>query len=639
MESGSRRQTPSLPSHSSIRGELDRLVNGPLGSSPQLGRFLRYVVEEELAGRSEQLKEQTVAIHGLGRAPTFDPGSDASVRVAARQLRFKLAEYYGGVDIPGEATIELPKGAYVPAFSARGIPSPAATVVDVPSALDAAPSVQAPPVSTKFSTSRSTWLRVTAVVAIALALVSGVTSLNQRERANVAPVIAVLPFTNLTGLPDDAIISDGLSDEITSTLARDTSTRVIARTSAWKFREQNIDVRDVGRQLGASHVIEGSIRKAGDRYRVSVQINSATDGVKVWAEQYDVDRTGAFALYDRIAESVHLAIGNRIAPASAARVARAPRDPSVSQLLVEGRSFWSQRTDLSMRRAVQLLTTATRKDSTYAPAWAALAGIYATMEANHVTAPGRSAALAMQAAERALSIDPSMGEAWAAIGLMRGFHEWRWAASDSAFHRAITLAPNYPTARSWYSNVLLARGDVDGSLVQLERAHRIDPLSMPVAYGVAQSYYYGKRWNEGLVAIERAIALGPGNKWAVLLKAKLLKGASRTIEARQLFAQLGDTIELALLDRSRQKTEILRLLAKLTDDEKNRSQFWIATLYAQIGWPDSAFVWLERAYAARQSDLSSILVDPMIDPVKDDARYRSLVGRLGLGPTLAERRN
>lgn len=605
---------------SNVREELERLVAGPLGSAPQLGRFLRFVVEETLAGRSDQLKEHTVAVIGLGRA-TFDPATDASVRVAARQLRFKLAEHYRQAGSEAVVVIDLPKGGYVPVFRWPATSSPTDRIRQTTDE----PVDRAPLGSRSRAITAGTALVAVAALAIVLLAPDVV-------REDPAPVVAVLPFENLTGSPDDVVLGDGLSDEITSALARDTASRVIARTSAWAFRDRNVDVREIGRQLSATHVVEGAVRRAGSRYRVTVQVNSAIDGQRVWAEQYEVDRTGAFGLYDQIAQSVHLAITSRVAGTGGLAPRRAPSDPAVHEMLVEGRYFWNQRTDSSMHRAARLLTRATETDSLFAPAWAALAGVYATMEVNHITAPGRSAGLARASAERSLRLDPSIGEAWAAIGLLRGFHEWRWAAADSAFQRAIVLAPNYATARSWYSNVLLARGDVDGALVQLERASRLDPLSMPVSYGVAQAHYYGRRWSDGLLAIERTLHLSPGFHWANLLKAKLLKGAGRTAEARALFAELADSVELALLDEPRRTAEIPRLMAKLTPDERNRSQFWIATNYAQIGWPDSAFAWLERAYSARQSDLSSILVDPMIDPVKTDPRYRHLVERLSLSP-------
>ncbi len=617
---GMDRAPPAAATHSSpddaVQAELARLLSGPLASSPQLARFLQYVVLETVAGRHDRLKEYSVAVHALGRPAAFDPSEDAAVRVAARQLRFKLAAHYAQGDAsPTGVQIELPKGTYVPRFHTAA-----------PAAQPAEPTP--PSVPTRRHGAR--------IVAVAAVLVSVALFLWYRPislTANHAPVpvIAVLPFSNLTGDSVLNVLSEGLSVEVSTTLARDSVLQVIARTSTLPFRDKPTDIRDIGRQLGASHVIEGTVRRAGTRYRIAVQLHETRGGARLWAEQYDLDSLAAFALYDIIASGVHSAVALTHATEDGGlRLPTAPRHASVPSLLVEGRYFWNQRTDSSLHRARTRFEQAIAADSLYAPAWAALAGVLATMEANHITPPGRSAPQSLEAARRALALDARSGDAWAAIGLMRGFHEWRWASADTAFRRAIAVSPSYATARSWYSNVLLAQGDVNGALVQLRAAQRLDPLSLPLAYGLAQAHYYGRQWDEGLRAIDRALEINPDFSWSRLLRGKMLKGAGRVEDARAVFTELGDSVELALLDSAHRAERIPALLRRMPDAERARSQFWIATLYAQVGLPDSAFRWLERAYAVRQSDLSSILVDPMIDPLIGDPRYADMVRRVGL---------
>ena len=601
-----------------VRAELTALVQGPLASSPQLARFLTYVVTETLDGRADRLKEYNVAVHALGRSHDFEPSADAAVRVAARQLRFKLTAHYAA-HAPTTVRIDLPKGSYVPLFvSVHASPSGPRTIPRV--ALRTAPAF---------------------AVAIACALMvvsAGVWRVLRahepaHERAPT-PVIAVLPFANLTGDSALAVLSDGLSVEVATTLARDSLVQVIARTSTLAFRNQPADIREIGTKLGATHIIEGTVRRAGGRFRVAVQLHAARDGAKLWAQQYELDSLGAFALYDIIATGVHSAVAlTHATEGTTLTLPAAPRDTRVPALLIEGRYFWNQRTDSALWRARSRFEQAIAADSLYAPAWAALAGVLATMEANHITPPGESAERALAAATRALALDARSGEAWAAIGLMRGFHEWRWQSADTAFRQAIALAPSYATARSWYSNVLLAQADIDGALRQLAAAQRLDPLSLPLAYGMAQAYFYGRRWDAGLAATERALEINPDFIWTHILKGKLLKGAGRLNDARAEFAKLRDTIELDLMDTvAARKTRVMRYVAAIPTADQNRSQFWIAGLFAQIGEPDSAFAWLERAYAVHQSDLSSILVDPLVDPLKRDPRYAAMVRRVGLTP-------
>ncbi len=605
---------------------LDRILGSEAFSgSPTLGRFLRYVVTERLAGREAAIKEYTIAVEALGREPGFDPASSSAVRVAARQLRFKLQEYYAGPGRSDPVVISLPKGTYVPSLESAA-----------PSALPPAPEtpVRAGP---KRRVSRSLLLAVLLTAALGVWLWRLMP--DELARTSVAPaVIAVLPFANLSGTSADDFISDGLADEVTSALAVNAANRVISRTSAWTFKGTRTDVREVGRRLGATYVLEGSLHRSGKRYRVSVQLNAASDGASVWAEQYELERGDVFGVYDTIAQAVHEALNARLqVPAGVLPVRRSTRDAVANALYLEGRYFWNQRTPESMRRALSLFEQAVARDSTFALGWAGLAGVLATMEVNHHTPPGVSAPKAFAAAARARTLDPTLGEPLAAVGLLRGFVEWKWLASDSAFRQAVALSPNYATARSWYSNTLLARGHVKEALEQLEVARQLDPLSMPIAYGIAQAHYYGRQWDEGLVAVERVLELNPGFSFGVLLKGKLLKGMGRIANARLVFAQLADSIELALLlPLDERRREIPRLLLKLPKVETDKAQFWMATHYAQIGAPDMAFQWLDRAFAVRQPDLSSLLTDPMIDPLKADPRYHVLLRRIGLaGESLA----
>lgn len=622
------------PDPAAVREALGRVVTTTLQGAPQLARFLTFVVEETLAGRGGQLKEYTIAIGAFAQPVGFDPSSDARVRVAARQLRFKLDEYYRSTGAEDPVLIVLPKGRYVPVFTPRA-PAPAP--------VGSEEGVTAPPPSPRRVRS---WFVMAALLVVAIAArvawpprASGPASAAPSARtpraapiAAAGPVIAVLPFANITGRTTDDFIGDGLAEEIASRLAMDSTARVIARTSAWTFRGRAVDAREAGRVLGAAYLVEGSVRRSQDRYRVSVALSTTSDGVRAWSRQYDVEQQSVFGLYDTIAQAVHEELAVRMGrPPMNWPTRHAPRGAANATYL-EGRFFWNQRTPDALQRALGLLRTAVREDSTFALGWAALGGVLATMEINHVTEPGVSGPQAIAAARRALALDPSLGEAWTAIGLVAGFSEWRWQEADDAFRRAIALSPNYATARSWYSNTLLARGRIDEALEQLERARALDPLSAPIAYGISQAQYYGRRWDDGLRSIERTVAMNPGNPFPLLLKGKLLKGAGRLDEARAVFSQLGDSLELALLaDPATRQRNVPRLLARIPAAEQRKSQFWIATFWAQLGEADSAFAWIDRAYRAHQPDLVSIRTDPMIDPVKSDPRYQAVVARIGLG--------
>jgi TolB-like protein len=613
-----------------VRATVERaVVSGAFGKSEQLVRFLRFIVEETLAGRDDRLKEYTIAVEALGRSAKFDPTSDSVVRVQARQLRFKLAEYFSGEGRSDPIRIELPKGSYVPIFSAATAP------------------VATPPPPAEAGARRRElsvrWPATAFLIVVAGIVAIGAMTLPRKDRVGAdagvinlddAPhSLVVLPFLNLTGDQGAEYVSDGMTDELTAALANIRGLRVVARTSAYQFKTRPTDVRTIGHTLGVETVVEGSVRRTGDVVRITVQLSRASDGVHLWAQSFDERAHDLLAADEDVARAVVRAFRQSVEPQLALATPPAPtRDAIAYARYLEARYYANKRDTTSMRRALGLFEEAVARDSSFALAYAGLAGVHATMAINGQTLPGVGPPLAEPAARRAIALNPNLGEAYGVLGRLRAFAQWNWAAADSDFRHAIELNPNEASARSGYAVTLIARGRFDDALDQLRYAQRLDPLSYPIAYSIGEALYYARRWEEALAQARTVTAMestGGGGGYNLMWRVYVATG--RYAEALDAIQRVHDSsaqvFALAGLGR---RDEAHARMAALTPDVQARVPYYVACLHAAAGDTDLAFAWLERAYRSRQMDIVSMKVDPQMDALRGDPRFAELLRRIGL---------
>lgn len=636
-----------------VHATVERIVaSAAFGRSDQLVRFLRFIVAETLAGRADRLKEYTIGVEALGRSSKFDPTGDSVVRVQARQLRFKLAEYFAGDGRSDRVRIELPKGSYVPIFRAASSqdrqPSPepqrAAAAARDTSSPAARPSV-APPERRRVLSWRKPWPVLAAVVAGIVII--GAISFPRRSRSSDAAgesadaselrdaphSVVVLPFLNLTGDPREDYVSDGVTDELTAALANVNSLSVVARTSAFQFKSRATDIRAIGRQLGVESVLEGSVRRTGNVLRVTVQLSRATDGVHLWAASFDEPYQNLLAADEAVARAVVREFGRVVASELTLSAPALPtHDSEAFNLYLQARYFYNRRDSASMVRARELFEQAIGRDSDFALAYAGLSALYATMAINGSLLPGKGPPLAEAAARKALAIDPNVPEAHAALGAMRAIAGWDWVGADSEFRRALELNPNSTSAHSEYAITLMARGRIDEALAQLRYAGRLDPLSYPIAYSIGEALYYGRRWNETLEQAKTVAEMDPSHGGADNLSWRVFVATGRYSDALAVMQHSQDTIpEVFALAGSGRLAEARGLLRALSQDRRARTPYFVAALFAAVGETDSAFAWLGRAYASHQTDIVSMKIDPMMDPLRKDPRFGRLLGKIGLG--------
>jgi TolB-like protein len=427
------------PDSGAVRRELERVLESPaFASAPRLARLLRHLVEHTLAGDQRELKEYALGLAVFDRAESFDPRIDTIVRVHARRLRARLREHYAGPGRNSALRIGLPKGHYVASFD---------------------------------------WAPQSAISSHAGRAVAPVTPPAPRTSAALegglpvgGVILAVLPFDNLS--PDENLqyFSDGLSEEILQSVSRGSPARVIGRSSSFQFRGEAKAVRRVAQELGCTHVLDGAVRRSGDRVRVSAQLIECAGQSTVWADGFERDLEDAFALQDEIAARVAGALAVAF---SGPRVAQ-PVDPLAFDLYLRAKASSTQW--LGACDAVPLEQSLEREPG-FAPAWSALA-VTRAIEAHVERDPARSEPLrreAVAAADRALQLDPAAASAYAAQSIVEPICG-RFEARDALIAKALEVAPNDTVSLFWACRWSWAVGRHREGLAYITRACQVDPL-------------------------------------------------------------------------------------------------------------------------------------------------------------------
>jgi len=348
-----------------VEAQLELILASPqFKKSERMNRFLRFVVGQALLGNDRDLKEYSIGLEVFDKDASFDPRIDNNVRTEARRLRAKLSEYYAEAGKNDPVIIDLPKGSYVPRFLAPELAAAGKAPVAPP-----APAIAAAP-------SRSSLFVVVVIAALTLAMAALVW--RQLEPARPAPKfrsIAVLPFLNLSGGDENDYFTAGLTEEILNHLAEVPSLKVVARTSSFQFNGKNEDVRAIGKRLNVECVLEGSVRRVGDRLRITNQLISTADGYHVWSQSFERDADNLFALQDEISIRVVQALGI----SAAAVPAPSPPNPKAYRLYLQARHHWNRWNSDDLARSIALLDEALVLDPKYARAHAGLASAYGVL--------------------------------------------------------------------------------------------------------------------------------------------------------------------------------------------------------------------------------------------------------------------
>jgi TolB-like protein/DNA-binding winged helix-turn-helix (wHTH) protein len=459
--------------------------------------------------------------------------------------------------------------------------------------------------------------------------------------------LAVLPFDNLSGDADQEYLSDGLTEEMITQLARlePDRLRVTARSSTWKYKHADRDIPRLRQELGADYVLEGSLRRAGERVRVTAQLVQVVDQSHIWAETYDRDLRDVLVLQSEIARAVAAATALTLTPDAHARLARARPVHAESHLdYLRGRYFfWNRRSEAGVRQALGYFQRSIAADPNYAPAYSGLADCYTSLGATSAVGglpPRQAMPEAKAAALRALQIDPTLAEAHNSLANVHLLYDWDLAASEKEFRRAIELDPDFTTAHHWYSHTLLALGRTEESLAESKRALELEPMHLVINGHLGWHYYNSRQYDQAIEQYRKTLELDAAPlfqryaAWAYLQRGMhreaidaLRAALSALGRAPAVEGELGHA--LAVAGRRDEALAVLEGLRQLSST-RYVSPYSVALVHAGLGDRDQAFAWLDKAYAERSDYMPYLKLEPMLDGLRSDPRFAALVQRVGL---------
>ena len=490
-----------------------------------------------------------------------------------------------------------------------------------------------------------------ALVVIAAALSLGLFFLGRYSARNATPrpsetatavsgkSIAVLPLVNESGDPKDEYFSDGLSEELIAALAQISGLKVIGRSSSFRFKDRTEEPKTIGEKLGVTTLLEGTVRKQGDRVRIVAELINAADGIEVWTRTFDRELKDIFAVQQEIARAVAESLKVTLLGGDARSVqGSAPSNAEAHNAYLQGHFYLVRRNVEDFRKAIGYYDQAIRLDPEYALAYAERAEAW-TILGDLTGQRPMAYTKARSDAEKAVSIAPALAEARAALGFIRCFVDWKFADGLSELKRAKELSPTNPTANDLLARIIVYMGRFDEAERQARQAVELDPLSTVTHGNLARVLFYAGKLDEADAAARKAAELQPtgaaNHRWQVLIAAQRGDGEAALHEA-QLEPDPGfRRFELALAHYARGDWAAADdALADLIANAREGFAYQIAEVYALRGEKDEAFKWLQIAFDDRDAGMLGLLVDPLLRSLRDDARYKNLLAKLGLpGPS------
>jgi TolB-like protein/class 3 adenylate cyclase/Flp pilus assembly protein TadD len=463
------------------------------------------------------------------------------------------------------------------------------------------------------------------------------------------PSIAVLPFVNMSRDEENEYFADGLSEELLNVLAKIRGLRVASRTSAFSFKGKDVDIPTVAQKLNVATVLEGSVRKSGNRVRITAQLIEVASDSHLWSETYDRELDDIFAVQDDIAQSVVKELraalmdrrdetgGSAVAAVREAAAGRSD-NPEAFQLYLQGKFFAERTTQADTDRAIELFKRALALDPAFALAWSELARVHQTQAGFGFAPIDEGYERSREAAHEALRLAPDLAEAHIALGFIQEGHDWDWAAADASFRRAVELASGDALALRAAAGLARVLGRLDEAIELLRKAVALDPLSARMHRQLGLVYVMSDRVDDAATSFELALDLSPkaGLCHAFLAIARMLQGRREEAleialsESHDVFRNVALAIIQHTLGRPSESDAALQAVI---DEFGWTAAYQVAEIYAFRNEVDKSFEWLDRAYAQRDPGMPYVAKDVFLRPLHGDPRWPAALARMGLAGT------
>jgi TolB-like protein/DNA-binding winged helix-turn-helix (wHTH) protein/Flp pilus assembly protein TadD len=507
-------------------------------------------------------------------------------------------------------------------------------------------SVEAKAASTEresFFSRRILW-KLTVIPVLVLVAAAGIGAYFRvaRNRANVPALnknsIAVLPFADMSPAKDQEYFSEGLAEQLINSLAKVSGLKVIGRSSSFQFRGKNEGLRDVGRKLGVANILEGSVRREGNRVRITAELIKADDGFQLWSQTYDREIKDIFAVQDEIALATTEALQLKLLGGNGQPVASNLRstNPETYQAYLQANYFLGRgRSKEDLGKALDYAGTAIRLDESYAPAWAVRASVQNRMAEVELTDVTEGYRMARNDAERAIALDPTSASAYLALATNQMDYDWDWDAANTWLTKAAALEPGSTEILRVRSNLSWALGSLDQAINLREQAVVLDPLRADSFLDLGYLLYVAGRNDKAQAELRKALDLNPQAAFAHFTLGLILVSEGRPQqalaeiekEANEWGKLTSKAVVYHALGREQDSNAaLIELIAK----HHNDSAFQIAQAYAFRGESDKSFEWLERAYQQHDPGLMVIKTDPLLEYVHQDRRYAELLKKMRL---------
>ncbi|MGI0085579.1 MAG: tetratricopeptide repeat protein, partial [Nitrososphaerales archaeon] len=448
---------------------------------------------------------------------------------------------------------------------------------------------------------------------------------------------AILPFASMSADPNDEFFADGMTEELISTVSNIANLQVISRTSVMHFKKTPKTMAEIAKELNAGSIMEGSVRKAGDKVRVTVQLIDSNKDIHVWAKTYDRQLHDVFAIQSDISMSIADSLKVQLLPNEKERVQKvATRSPEAHLLYMKGRYFWNERTKASLEKAIECFEKAIEKDPGYALAYSGLSDTYSVLSDHGYMPRGKAQPLALKNSERAVELDGSLSEAHASLGLSLGGIPNSRERAGAELRRAMETNPNNAYAHLWYS---LVTPDLGEATASAEKATRLDPLNLQIGSTLGALYYCSLRLPEAFSQLRKVIEMGPdfppAHYWLALAYLENTQPEEAIKEARTYNELSPRKVFVGIILAGAGKKEEARLIA----DELERAGYYVdpadmAWLYCELESRNKGIEWLKRAVVENSAHLEHFAREPSTREFRKDPEIRALLEKVGFLPAV-----